>query len=62
MKPILCFLREPVCWSWSMELSVSAAETQNLNFSHLFTFSPNTGPGFYATISPTTTVTACVCL
>lgn len=62
MKPIQCLRREPVCWSWSTALSASAAETLSLNFSHLFTSSPNTGPGFYATISPITTVTACVCL
>lgn len=61
MKPILCFRREPVCWSWSMELSVSVAKTPNVNFLHLFIFSPNTGPGFYVTISLTTTVTAYAC-
>lgn len=62
MKPILCFRRGLVCWSWSTELSAYAAKTQNLNFSRLFTFLPNTGLGFYATISLITTVTACVCL
>ena len=61
MKPILRFRREPVCWSWSTELSASAAETQSLNFSRRFISSPNTGPGFYATISPITTVTAYGC-
>lgn len=59
--PILCFRSEPVCWSWSTELSASAAEILSLNFSRLFTSLPNTGLGFYATISLITTVTAYVC-
>lgn len=58
MKPIPCFRREHVCWNWSMELSASAAETPSLSFSRLFTFSPNTGPGFYGIISPTITAIA----
>lgn len=60
MKPIPCFRREPVCWSWSTELSVSAGRTPSLNFSRLFIFSPNTGPGFCDTTSPIITVIAYV--
>lgn len=60
-RPILYFRREPVCWSWFMELCVYVAETLSLNFSRLFIFSPNTGPCFCAIISLTITVTACVC-
>ena len=61
MKRILCFRSEPVYWSWSTELFASAAETPSLNFSRPFTSLPNTGPGFYVTISLITTVTACGC-
>lgn len=61
MKLIPCFRREPVCWSWFMELSASAAKTLSPNFRCLFIFLPNTGHGFYATIFLTTTVTVYGC-
>lgn len=61
MKLIPCFRREPVCWSWFMELSASAAKTLSPNFRRLFIFLPNTGHGFYATIFLTTTVTVYGC-